>query len=205
MKARLAIWVGWMLVGAAVAAAEPAGRPATWARPVALEGVPNLHEVSAQLFRSAQPTAQGMRNLKQQGIATVVCLRSFHSDRDEIGDTELGLEQIDMRPWHPGRKEIVRFLRIVTDPARTPVLVHCQFGADRTGTMCALYRVAVQDWSKEEAIREMTQGGFGYHKAWQVFSSWVAGLDVEAIRREAGIAVAAQQLAGKPASPGNSP
>lgn len=202
MKARLAICFGLVIAGAAAAFAE---RPATWAQPVSLDGVPNLHAVSPQLYRSAQPTAQGMRNLKLQGVATVVCLRSFHSDRDEIGDTELGLELIDMRPWHPGRKDIVRFLRIVTDPARTPVLVHCQFGADRTGTLCALYRVAVQDWSKEEAIREMTQGGFGYHKAWQVFSSWVAGLDVEAIRREAGITVAAQQLAGRAATPKHIP
>lgn len=202
MKARLAIWFGLAIAGAAAAFAE---RPATWAQPVALEGVPNLHEVSAQLYRSAQPTAQGMRNLKQMGVATVVCLRSFHSDLDEIGETELELEQIGLRPWHPGRKDIVRFLRIVTDPARTPVLVHCQFGADRTGTLCALYRVAVQDWPKDEAIREMTQGGYGYHKAWRVFSSWIAGLDVEAIRREAGISAETQRLAVRATPPTLSP
>ena len=202
MKARLAIGFALVIAGAAATFAE---RPATWAQPVSLDGVPNLHAVSPQLYRSAQPTAQGMRNLKQMGVATVVCLRSFHSDQDEIGETELMLEQIDLRPWHPGRKHIARFLRIVTDPARTPVRVHCQFGADLTGTLCALYRVAVQDWSKEEAIREMTQGGFGYNKAWRVFSSWIAGLDVEAIRREAGISVAAQQLAGRAAPPMLSP
>ena len=202
MKARLAIGFALVIAGAAATFAE---RPATWAQPVSLDGVPNLHAVSPQLYRSAQPTAQGMRNLKQMGVATVVCLRSFHSDQDEIGETELMLEQIDLRPWHPGRKDIARFLRIVTDPARTPVLVHCQYGADRTGTLCALYRVAVQDWSKEAAIREMTQGGFGYHKAWRAFSSWIAGLDIEAIRREAGISVEAQQLAGRAAPPGDFP
>lgn len=37
-------------------------------------------------------------------------------------------------------------------------------GSDRTGTMCALYRIAVQGWSKEDAIREMTAGGFGFHR-----------------------------------------
>lgn len=42
-----------------------------------------------------------------------------------------------MKAWHPGHKEIVRFLRIVTSPRRIPVLVHCQHGADRTGTMTA--------------------------------------------------------------------
>ena len=42
------------------------------------------------------------------------------------------------------RKDVVRFLKIVTDPESGSVLVHCLHGADRTGTMCALYRVAVE-------------------------------------------------------------
>ncbi len=45
------------------------------------------------------------------------------------------------------------FLRIVTDPKRVPVLVHCQAGADRTGTMCAVYRIAVRAgaWKRHPA------------------------------------------------------
>ncbi len=46
-------------------------------------------------------------------------------------------------------------------------LVHCQRGADRAGTMCVLYCVAVQGWTKEEAIREMTEGGFGFYEIWK--------------------------------------
>jgi hypothetical protein len=38
-----------------------------------------------------------MRNLKAMGIETVVDLRLFHSDRDEIGDTGLAYEQIYMK------------------------------------------------------------------------------------------------------------
>lgn len=176
-----------MLASATMAGEVPAGRPAAWAQPLTLEGVSNLHAVSASLYRSAQPTAQGMRNLKQQGVLTIVNLRSFHSDRDEIGTAGLGYEHIYMKAWHPERKEIVRFLQIVTDPKRTPVLVHCQHGADRTGAMCALYRVAVQGWTKEEALREMIQGGFGFHEVWQNLPAWIADLDIESIRRDAGI------------------
>ncbi len=176
-----------MLAGAVMAGEGPAGRPASWAQPLALEGVPNLHTVSTSLYRSAQPTAQGMRNLKQHGIITIVNLRSFHSDRDEIGTAGLGYEHIYMKAWHPERKEIVRFLQIVTDPKRTPVLVHCQHGADRTGAMCALYRVAVQGWTKEEALGEMVQGGFGFHEVWQNLPGWITELDIESIRKDAGI------------------
>ena len=152
-----------------------------------LEGVPNLHKVSDNLYRSAQPTAEGMRNLKQIGIRTIVNLRSFHSDRDEIGHLGLGYEHIHMKAWHPEREEVVRFLQIVTNPERTPVLVHCMHGADRTGTMSALYRIAVQGWTKDEAVREMTDGGFNFHAVFDNLAEWIQQLDVESIRKDAGI------------------
>ncbi|MFH1113743.1 MAG: dual specificity protein phosphatase family protein, partial [Pseudomonadota bacterium] len=158
-----------------------------WAKPIDLDGVPNLHKVSEHLYRSAQPTAEGMRKIKALGIKTIVSLRSFHSDRDEIGQTGLGYEHIYMTAWHPEEEDVVRFLSIVTDPKRTPVLVHCRHGADRTGTMCAAYRLALQGWTKEEAIKEMTEGGFGFHAIWQGLLDWINGLDGEKIRRKAGI------------------
>lgn len=164
-------------------AAEPVtNRPSSWAQPITMEGVPNLFQVSTNLYRSAQPTAQGMQNLKRRGIVTIVNLRSFHSDRDELGTTGLGYEHLSMKAWHPERKEVERFLQIVTDPKKTPVLVHCQHGADRTGTMCAMYRIVVQGWTKEEAIREMTGGGFGFHEIWDNLPPWIQSLDIETLR-----------------------
>ena len=176
-----------LLLMAAMAEAQDAKRPASWAQPGALEGVPTLHKVGPGLYRSAQPTALGFRNLKKLGIASVVDLRAFHSDRDEMGDTGLGYEHIHMKTWHPEREDVIRFLKIATDPKRAPVLVHCQHGADRTGTMCAIYRVAVQGWTKEEAIGEMTGGGFGFHEIWKNLPSWIKDLDVDSVRKEAGI------------------
>jgi len=172
------------LAGAAQPAAE---RPENWAKPVEAGGVPNFFRVSDDLYRSGQPTAEGMRNLKRLGVTTIVNLRSFHSDRDEIGNTGLAYEHIYMKAWHPERKEAVRFLQIVTDPKRTPVLVHCQHGADRTGAMVAIYRVAVQGWTKEEAIREMTEGGYGFHAIWTNLPRWIRNLDIDAVAEEAGL------------------
>ena len=162
-------------------------RPAHWAKPVQIKGAPNLHKVSDTLYRSAQPSAEGMRNLKAMGVETVVDLRSFHSDRDEIGDTGLAYEQIYVKAWHPEEEDAVRFLQIVTNPKHSPVIVHCQHGADRTGTMCVLYRVAVQGWSKEEALKEMTDGGFGFHGIWENLIQWINGLDIDRIKRKAEI------------------
>jgi len=175
------------LLAFAAANGWAAERPSSWAQAIELEGVPNLHQVSITLYRSAQPSAQGMNNLKKMGIRTVVNLRSFHSDRDEIGKTDLGYERITMKTWRIDRQEAVRFLRLVTDPHRTPVLVHCQHGSDRTGVMCALYRIAVQGWTKEEAIREMTAGDFGFHRIWANLEKWIRKIDVAALKKDAGI------------------
>jgi protein tyrosine phosphatase (PTP) superfamily phosphohydrolase (DUF442 family) len=130
-----------------------------------------------------------MRQLKAMGVRTVINLRKLHSDRDEIGDTGLAYEHIYFNPLHPEDKEVVRFLQIVTDERRTPAFVHCQHGADRTGMMVALYRVAVQGWSKDEALREMTDGPFGHHDAlFGHLRDYVRDLDIEAIKKRAGLA-----------------
>ncbi|MCJ7665031.1 MAG: dual specificity protein phosphatase family protein [Desulfobacterales bacterium] len=162
-------------------------RPGYWATPLQRKGLPNLHQVTPTLYRGAQPTAVGMRQLKAMGVKTVLNLRSFNSDRDELRDTGLAYEHIAMKAWHPEREDIIRFLQITTDQNRTPVFVHCQHGADRTGLMCAVYRVAVGGWTKEEAIREMTQGGFGHHVIWSNLTKFIEDLDIDAIKKEAGI------------------
>jgi protein tyrosine/serine phosphatase len=158
-----------------------------WAQRLDVPGVRNLHKVSEELYRGAQPSGEGMQQLKSLGIKTVVNLRSFHSDRAEIGDTGLSYEHIYMKTWHPEEKEVVRFLKIVGDPNRTPAFVHCQRGADRTGTMCAIYRIAVQGWNKQEAIEEMIKGGFGFYTGWQNLVNYIRELDIDSIKIRVGL------------------
>jgi protein tyrosine/serine phosphatase len=38
--------------------------------------------------------------------------------------------------------------------------MHCRFGDDRTGVFTALYRIGIQKWSAEQAIKEMYFFGF---------------------------------------------
>jgi len=128
-----------------------------------------------------------MKKLKEMGVKTVVNLRSSHSDSDELGDTGLGYEHIDMEAWHPRQEELIRFLKIATDPEKTPVFVHCQHGSDRTGTMCAVYRIAVCGWSKDEAIDEMTKGGFGFHGAWDNLVEYLREMDIDEVKKQAGL------------------
>ena len=174
----------WLGLGVLLRESPPGPRPADsqWATAMEAVGVPNLYKVSDDLYRSAQPTDEGMKNLETLGIRTIINLRSFHSDRDEMKGTDLGYFHMTMKAWHPEEKEARQFLQIISDPNNLPALVHCQHGADRTGTMCAIYRIAVQGWSREEAIREMTDGGFGFHEIWSNLPAWIERLDIDEIQ-----------------------
>ena len=184
----------WLLVTALVAA-EPAiapavggdSRPPAWAQPLDLPGLPNLHLVAPGIYRGAQPTAAGMRELEKLGIKLVINLRAFHDDEDEVEGTALRRAGIRFKTWHAEDEDVVRFLKLVTDPANQPVFYHCQHGADRTGTMSAIYRMVVQGWGCEAAIREMTQGGYHYHALWTNLPPYLRAVDVGALRASAGL------------------
>jgi len=167
------------------AAQEPTSAHA-WAEALERPGLPNLHRVTPGLYRGAQPTDEGFRELEKLGVKSVLSLRGLHSD--EIPDElPLAYERISFKAWHPEDEDVVHFLRFVADPAHQPVYVHCQWGADRTGMMIAIERIALEGWTKEEAITEMTQGGFGFHEEWQNLIRYVRELDVERLAREAGL------------------
>ena len=153
-----------------------------WAIKLDLPGLPNLYKVSNDLYRGAQPTSEGMKELEMLGIKTVVNLRYLHSDRDEMEDVNLAYEHIPMTTLDPDMDDIVRFLNIVTDSNSTPVFVHCKHGADRTGVTTAIYRVIVQDWSREDAVEEMTKGGFGFHDIWDNLADYIRELDIDKIQ-----------------------
>jgi len=187
--------LAWFAVIAfpSAALATTSARPSTWASAVeGVSGLSNLFQVSPQLFRSQQPTTQALQHILggqafasgTDPIRTVISLRAFHDiDGDVLGKADaVHYERIKMYAWHPEDAEVVAFLRIVTTPSLQPVLVHCAQGSDRTGMMVAIYRIAVQGWSKENALKEMTDGDYGFHPIWRDLVSYVQHLDVDAIK-----------------------
>jgi len=128
------------------------------------------------------------------GIKTVVSLRSFHSDTYKMEGLAFNYVDIPVKVWHAEDEDVIRFLKIVTDKTKTPVFVHCEYGADRTGMMVAIYRIVVQGWSKEAAMKEMTEGGFGWHPMWQNLLHHIRDLDVEALKKSAGLTSQAQEI-----------
>lgn len=172
---------------AAAASKAPAAQAAV---PLHEPGLPNAFRVSEQLYRGAQPAPEGFAALKRLGIKTVVNLRLAHSDRDEIAESGIGDDairyvHIPMAAWDAKEEEVAEFLRIVSDAEQTPVFVHCQHGADRTGTMVAAYRVVVQGWAKERAIAEMREGPFGFHEIWKGLPRFLRDMDADGLKQKA--------------------
>ena len=167
-----------------ISAAE---RSTNWATRVEQDGLPNLFRVTTNLYRCAQPTADGLKAAEKLGIKTVISLRALHSDKDEVESTTLRTERIRFNTWHPEDEDVVRFLKLVSNTNNGPYLIHCLHGADRTGTMIAIHRMAFEGWTKDQAISEMTQGGFGYHTVWKNLIQYLNELDVEKLKKKAGV------------------
>ncbi|MCC6124509.1 MAG: dual specificity protein phosphatase family protein [Pirellulales bacterium] len=182
----LAYLVSWGLAFQAPAA-EPAKTSRDWAKAVKKPGLPNLHKVNDRLYRGAQPEETGYEELAKMGIKTVICLRETDPDREAIKRVKLECIHIPVKTWNPTKDQVVQFLKAATDKRKQPIYVHCRHGSDRTGTMCAIYRVAVESWSKEDAIREMTKGDFGFHSLWTNLIRFIQKLDIDALKKKAGL------------------
>lgn len=146
-------------------------------------GPGNLHRVDAKVWRSSQPTRQDFRKLeKEQGIGEVLCLRRWHSDKQEARGMKL--HHVRMNAGEIRDEDIVAALRVMI-AAEEPLLIHCFHGADRTGVVVAMYRMVVQHWPREKAIAELTDPRHGHHA--EVFPNireYLKTVDLESIRRQ---------------------
>jgi tyrosine-protein phosphatase SIW14 len=141
----------------------PTGERAT---SMSIQGVPNAGSVTGTLYRGAQPTANAFAGLQKLGMDIVV---DFRGEGGEVSAEKKSVESLGMKfvsmPWNggsiPTRDEILTFFTLLRDNPDQKVFIHCQYGADRTGVMIALYRIAVDHWTPAQAISEMKD--FHYH------------------------------------------
>lgn len=127
--------------------------------------IENFAKVEDGVYRGAQPNAAGFSALKDLGVKTIVSLRAKHDDRAEAAPLGIDVVSIPISAGltldPPSDADIRAFFDVVLDPARRPVFFHCAEGKDRTGTMCALYRMEIDGWTPERAHDEMV--AFGWH------------------------------------------
>ena len=126
--------------------------------------IPNFGVVAPGIYRGAAPTAKGLRLLREQGVRTVIDLRiERKGQKEEAATTQtLGLERlrIPLGREAPTKKQVSQFLATLDDPAKRPVFIHCQYGADRTSAMVGIWREVRQGWNFDQTYREMRHYGF---------------------------------------------
>lgn len=165
-----------------------AARPRDWAQPVlpARTGLPNLYQVTPLLFRAAQPESAGFAQMLQLGIRSALSLRQTVDDRALAQGSGVAVMRVPMKARHVGEnhgERVVLAMRALRGAMQDgPVLVHCHHGADRTGVICALWRILYQGWSRAEAADELINGGFGFHRIWANIPRYLATVDVVSLR-----------------------
>lgn len=127
-------------------------------------GLPNFGQVTPNLFRGAQPEADGYKTLEAMGVSIVIDMSGSKSEQRVV--EKLGMQYVSM-PWDahsPSDEILARFLRVIHDNPDKKIFVHCHIGVDRTGMAIASYRMA-KGWSAHDAMREMQLFGFsGFHR-----------------------------------------
>ncbi|MBN3863202.1 dual specificity protein phosphatase family protein [Pseudomonas frederiksbergensis] len=158
----------------------PPPRPTDWAQSVEVQY--NLYQMSPTLYRSALPDGGAVPLLKKLKVATVI---NFLPEADStwLSTPDITQIQLPYRTNHVDDSDVLKALRTIqAAEAKGPVLMHCKHGSDRTGLMAAMYRVVVQGWSKEDALNEMTQGGFGDSTHFKDGVRYMMQADVDKLR-----------------------
>ena len=164
----------------ALAADSISTRPTDWAQPVEVQY--NLFQMSPTLYRSALPDSGALPLLERLRVGSVVSFLP-ESDASWLSTAKITQVHLPYRTNHVDDADILKALRTIqTAEANGPVLMHCKHGSDRTGLIAAMYRVVVQGWTKEEALNEMTQGGFGDSTHFKDGIRYMMQADVEKLR-----------------------
>ncbi len=109
------------------------------------------------------------------GVRTIIDLRisprRVAAERKEVDTLGMRFINLPMSGDPPTTAEVQTFLATVSDPARQPVFVHCQHGADRTGTMVGIYREQVDHWDFARTYKEMRR--YGFNPQWRKLTATV--------------------------------
>lgn len=123
----------------------------------------NMHRVSDELWRSAQPSPWHLERFAERGFRSVLNLRGAEEDnyryrleREACERLGLQLVSLPIRSRNPLKPEILKQAIEVWDKLEAPTLMHCKSGADRTGLMSTLYLHLVKGVPVREAMDQLS-------------------------------------------------
>lgn len=118
----------------------------------------NFDYVDALCVRGAQPTANGFRFLKSQGVGAVFNLRDDPLPNEQAEVEALGMIYVPYPLSGTAAPTVTQMNKLqdqmdALNRQGIAVFVHCQFGCDRTGATIAGRRVR-KGWDNRKALDE---------------------------------------------------
>ncbi len=135
-------------------------------RPVLVKEIHNFHMVTPGIMRGSQPKDEAFELLKEYaGVKTVIDLRNeewqIEKERGVVGRLGMVYVSVPMKGNEKVSPEVInQVLSIMTDRSNQPVFIHCMAGKDRTGLVMAAYRIKLEHWSQDDAVKEMLAYGY---------------------------------------------
>ncbi|MGA7413127.1 MAG: tyrosine-protein phosphatase [Bryobacteraceae bacterium] len=147
-----------------VFAQDPAALPIRAAlEQTQVNGLHKFYRVDEHIYRSAQPSREGLQALPKLGIKTVIDLRGASeraSESELLGTMGIKYVNIPMPALGaPSLESVKQALALLIDQNAWPILIHCERGADRTGTVIACLRISQDGWSNQKALDEAKKLG----------------------------------------------
>lgn len=122
----------------------------------------NLHQVTSDLWRAAQPAPHQIADLAARGVTTIVNLRggrefgSWPLEREACAAHGITLVEFVARSREAPSVETIRAAKVLFDTIAYPAMIHCKSGADRAGFMSVLYLMLKEGRTVDEAQAQLS-------------------------------------------------
>lgn len=122
--------------------------------------------VPGKVYRSSELSPAAMEHLAHQsGLKTIIDLGVApdgdpRDRRQQLTAQALGIQRYKFNLLGDSTgnpNEYLAALRLALNPANQPVLIHCATGAQRTSCAIALFRMAAQGYTVDQALAESEQ------------------------------------------------
>ncbi len=145
-----------------------AGRLRAWAHMVLVDHGAfrllylNRHQVTPNLWRSAQPAPHQLAWFAERGVRTVINLRggrehgSWQLQKDACDRLGLDLVEFVVRSREAPDRDTILGAKDFFAGLQYPAVIHCKSGADRAGFVAALYLVIHEGRTVTQALRQLS-------------------------------------------------
>lgn len=145
-----------------------------------------IEQVTPNLMRGPDPKIADIYALRDNGVKTIISLRTNPERKKQKLCKELGMNWCQIKTGvfkTPSDEQFDEFRNIVNDPKNQKCYASCEIDMDRTGVYIAAYRMVDQHWTSQQMVHE-----FGTHhqkRWWPVFRKYEGKVIAYAKKRKA--------------------